>query len=393
MTPVNLLTEALGGMTRRIGRSVLTSLGTVLGVGALVATLGLTSTAAAQISNRFDLLKATEVSVQDTAAIPGDRAIFPPAADSMLGRLNGVVAGGQFWTVTRDAPVQFTSLSEGQQFVTVQAASPGALLAMEPTLASGKLYASFAEHRGEPVAVVGIGLARQLGISPSLAGQSAITVDSNLLTVVAIVDDVKRNPVLVSGLAVPLSTARGLWGRLGQSSSQVLIHTDIGAAQLIARQAPIALLPSAPGRLLALAPPSPESLRVGVEGDINGLFLILAVVSLAVGGLSIANTTLISVLERIPEIGLRRAIGASRTSIALQFIIESGLLGGLGGLFGTAASVVVVVIVSLTKGWTPVMAPAITLIGTALGTATGLVAGLYPAIKAARVQPIAALRR
>ena len=111
-----------------------------------------------------------------------------------------------------------------------------------------------------------------------------------------------------------------------------------------------------------------------------------------VGGLGIANVTLLSVRERTAEIGLRRALGATRGNIGNQFLMESGVIGLLGGLVGAALGVAIVVIVSLTKEWTPILDTMIVIAAALLGGVIGLGAGTYPALKAAGVEPITALR-
>ena len=130
-----------------------------------------------------------------------------------------------------------------------------------------------------------------------------------------------------------------------------------------------------------------------MTSDLQQLFLLLAAICLVIGAVGIANTTLVAVLERTGEIGLRRALGARGGHITLQFLAESGALGALGGLIGTSLGTLTVVGVAVARHWTPVVHP--TTVGAApvIGLITGLVAGLYPAWRASRIQPAEALRR
>ena len=140
------------------------------------------------------------------------------------------------------------------------------------------------------------------------------------------------------------------------------------------------------------APLEPDEVRAGVEEDVNALFLMLGGVSLLVGAIGIANVTLVSVLERVGEIGLRRALGAGRRHIAYQFLLESTGVGLFGGVIGASTGVLVVVVVSALRTWTPVMDARIALAAPVLGAVVGLVAGLYPALRASRMAPVDALR-
>ncbi|MEV8587647.1 ABC transporter permease [Streptomyces sp. NPDC051180] len=397
LSPRDVLSEAVAGLARRPGRSALTALGTVLGVGAFVAVLGLTATASARIDSRFDLLTATEVTVEDVArerdefAGPG----FPADADARIERLGGVRDAGVLWTV-RLAPgttVRAAPVGDGAdgERIDVVAASPGALRATVPRVAQGRLYDGFASEAAQPVAVLGSSVAARLGIT-TLRTRPAVFIGDEPFTVTGIVDDVRRRPDLLMAVTVPRTTAERIWGPPADGAARMLVATEPGAARQIADEAPVALRPDHPEYLKAVPPPDPRTLRAGVTGDLDRLFLLLAAVCLAIGAVGIANTTLVAVLERTGEIGLRRALGARRRHITAQFMAESGVLGALGGLVGTALGVCAVVGVALVRAWTPVVHPLTAAAAPAIGLATGLAAGLYPAWRAARIEPAEALR-
>ena len=172
----------------------------------------------------------------------------------------------------------------------------------------------------------------------------------------------------------------------------MVVETQIGANALISQQIPLALRPDDPRTLRIESPPEPQRVRDAVQGDLNVLFLILGGVSLLVGAIGIANVTLVSVIERTGEIGLRRALGATRLHIASQFLLESGTLGLVGGILGASAGTLVVVGIAAYQGWTPVLDPLVPFAAPFIGAVTGVVSGAYPSIRAARMEPVEALR-
>jgi ABC-type antimicrobial peptide transport system, permease component len=226
--------------------------------------------------------------------------------------------------------------------------------------------------------------AAALGISPArLASRPAVFVDGIAYTVVGVYSSAQRVVTNESAMLIPETTALADFGNpqpgIGnQNEAQMVVATRIGAAQAVARQLAAAELPADPGRLVVTSPPNPQNLQSEVSGDLAGLFLILALVSLFIGAVGIANTTLVAVLERTEEIGLRRAVGARPRHIAVQFLAESTALGTLGGLIGTCIGVGTVVIFAAAKDWTAVLNPAYTLPAPLIGSVVGLLAGAYP---------------
>jgi putative ABC transport system permease protein len=391
----DLLNEAAASIGRRPLRSSLTALGTVLGVGAFVATAGLTSTVRAQISDRFNALKATEVVVKEAAPDPDQDPVLPGEVESRLDRLNGVRAAGLSWVtvgVSSTVTARPFLVDASSVPVPVIAASPGVFAAAHATFVSGRGFDEFHRRRSERVAVLGVGAARRLGVRYDETMPS-VFLNGTSFVVVGVIGSVDRAVDLLGAVIVPDLTVTRLYGaRTGREQAQVLIDVQPGAAQLIGTQAALALAPQAPGRLQVIVPPEPQELRRSVEADSGALFYLLAAVSLAGGAVGIANTTLVAVLERRHEIGLRRAMGATRLHIAAQFVAESAVLGALAGLLGTVAGLLATIGASIVERWEPTMPVAILLAAPAIGAVTGLAAGVYPAWHASRTQPADALR-
>lgn len=395
MSFVDLVTEAVSGLTARPGRTALTILGTVIGLAALVATLGISQTAGNRIVGRFDELAATEVYV--TSRPPSTNSPdndMPWDSPERLGRLDGVVAAGNLSIIDVGAALVGTSPirdpAQRTEFrLSVQAVSPGLFDAVRAELRTGRLMDELMSQRAERVAVLGKTAAERLGII-QVDQLPAVRVGDELFLVVGVVEDVARQFDLLGAVMIPEGTARQVYGL--SAPGTVVIETRIGATTLIARQAPIALRPDNPEGLKVAFPAEPRRVRDAVQSDLDVLFLLLGSVALVVGAIGIANVTLVSVLERSGEIGLRRALGATRRHIANQFLLESGAMGFLGGLIGASLGTLAVVMVAAVQTWTPVLDPLVPLSAPLVGVVVGLLAGAYPSIRAARLEPVEALR-
>src|SRR6185437_8864052 len=238
--------------------------------------------------------------------------------------------------------------------LSVRAASPDAFRAVRAALNTGRLYDKGHSDRADRVAVLGPDAAMRLGIH-DLDRLPAISIGDQLYLVMGILRDVARRPELLASVIIPEGTARRDFALPGPTT--LVVETRIGAAYMIAQQAPLALRPDDPRILRVQVPQEPKRVRDEVQTDLDMMFILLGGLSLVVGALGIANITLVGVMERTGEIALRRAIGATRGHIAIQFLLESASIGLVGGIIGASLGVFIVVGVAAYQVWSPVLDP------------------------------------
>jgi putative ABC transport system permease protein len=395
----DLVDEAVAGVLARPTRLALTALGAALGLASMVATLGLAQTAANQVAGHFDAIAATQVSVQPRTtrdpAGTGEQALsfIPWDAEQRLERLTGVLASGTISSIEAVPPTRTIAVidpsGQGSQALPVVAVSAGLFDAVLGHVVTGRFFDQGHDARADAVVVLGVRAAARLNIN-RIDNAPTVFVGNRAFSVLGIVNDVVRHAELLDAVIIPAHTAQRFFGL--QAPAAVQIRTSLGAGQLVGHQAPIALSPTDPTLMAASVPPSGSTLQNKVKGDINALFLVLGGVALLAGAVGIANVTLLSVMERTSEIGLRRALGATRRDIGSQFLIESGVVGFLGGLFGASSGVLVTLGVSATRAWEPVLDVRLAAGAPLLGVVIGVLAGAYPAWRACAVEPIDALR-
>ena len=396
---VDLMVEATADIGTRPGRLAMTLLGTVLGIGALVATIGFAQTTAGQLARQFDAVAATQVvitaaEIETSNGNSVATAQLPWDAARRVVNLAGVEAAAVVAEVSlSEAAVTAVPVNDPSAPITasptVFAASADLIETLEGDVVTGRIFDAGHDTRGDRVVVLGVRAAERLGVT-RVDSRPSIFIDGLAYAVLGTFDNVQRRSELLDAVIIPTGSARNDFGLLAPGEVQVRIA--VGAGPLVARQAPVALAPDTPDDVDVAAPRGSSDLAQDVQADVNLVFVIVSVIALLAGGLGIANVTMLSVSERVGEIGLRRAVGATRRQIAGQFIAESIVIGVLGGLAGAAVGVAAVIAISLLQQWTPVVDPLIALGGALLGAVVGLVAGGLPARRASRIEPIDALR-
>lgn len=377
----------------RPGRAFLAGLGTLLGVAWFVTALGLASTASGQVATTFTQRLPTRVVVTQPASelVPAPFP-YPPGAEGRLDKLRGVRAAGVYWPVKLPVPVLVSASprppAPGAP-IPVLASSPGFLRAAGIRLSEGRLFGPWDQTHQSQVCVAGAAAAARLGIR-SVAGGPALYINNMPCAVIGIARQAPGHPSLSRSVLLPSATAIALWGTPDQAAGaipSILISTRPGAAGVVAKQAPTAISPVRPDRYRALVPPNPQRLRDQVIGALARMFAVLGWVSLAIGVVSIAIVSWLSVRERSAEYGLRRAVGARRRHVLAHVVSESAVLGLLGGLAGASLGIAMIILIARASHWEPVVAPLTVLPAALGGAAAGILGGLGPGLLASRIPP------
>ncbi|WP_028050407.1 ABC transporter permease [Cellulomonas sp. URHD0024] len=388
MAPSDRLRLGARGLTVRKGRTALSALGVAIGITALVGVLGLSESSRADLQAQLDSLGTNLLTVAPGQGLLGDDATLPDESVAMIARVPTVTSVAAVRKV--DATVRRNdrvpeSHTSGVGVVAVDLDLPSTVAA---TLAQGR-WLDIATSR-YPAVVLGSTAARRLAVGP-LDGGVDVWIDGRPYTVVGILDPVVLASELDEAAMIGTPVAHALFdGSLPASGVYVRVDPD----QVVATRAVLGRTadPAAPDEVQVSRPSDALAAQDAANRSFTLLALGLGAVALLVGGVGIANVMVVSVLERRREIGVRRALGATRGSIGSQFLVESVLLSLLGGFAGAVLGVALTWAFAASQGWALTVPWRPVAAGLACALLVGSLVGLYPAMRAARVPPTEALR-
>ncbi|MDP9255607.1 MAG: ABC transporter permease [Actinomycetota bacterium] len=388
LRPADLARVASVGLRTRRLRAALSALGIAIGVAAIVAVLGLSSSSRAGLLAQIDRLGTNLLTVTAGQTFFGGTAELPLAAPAMIGRIAPVTQVAD--TGSTSASVYRSPLipAVNTNALTVQAAS----LDLLPVVGAEVVRGAYlnAATAGEPVAVLGAAAAERLGIERIYRGER-IWLGGQWFYVAGILSSAVLAPEIDTSVLVGFPAAKTYLDFDGHPTT---IYVRSQTSQVAAVQSVLAATanPESPNEVNVSQPSAALVARAEAQSALNSLFLGLGAVALLVGAVGVANIMVISVLERRSEIGLRRALGATRGQIRTQFLCEAVLLSLLGGVAGVVFGVLATAGYALTRDWAIVVPAVAWAGGLGAALAIGGIAGLAPAVRAARLTPTDALR-
>ncbi|HLX47325.1 MAG TPA: ABC transporter permease [Streptosporangiaceae bacterium] len=385
--PDLLRTGSLGLRSRRM-RAALSALGISIGIAAIVGVLGISQTSKASLLAQLGEL-GNLATVQPSSTLSGQQPELPTTAQGMVARIGPVTSVASTGTISGVGVYRTPYITAiDTNGISLTAASPTLPATVGARMAHGRfLNPATARY---PAVVLGSMAASLLGVT-SLAHPAQVWIGGHWFTVTGILGNVPLQSPMDAMAFIGFPIAEQYFAFDGHPT-ELFVRADPAEMTAVAAVLPDTVDPASPSNASVSYPADILQAEIAAKGAYNGMFLGLGAVALLVGGVGIANVMVISVLERRSEIGLRRALGATRRHIAEQFLTESLLLSLLGGLAGTFIGAAATWAYALTQHSTLLIPPQALYGGITAALAIGVIAGLYPATRAAHLSPTEALR-
>jgi putative ABC transport system permease protein len=377
------------GMRTRPLRAVLSALGIAIGIAAMIAVVSIPASSSKALADKLAALGPNMLVVKPGKSFMGDDAPLPKTAVPMIQRVGPVTSAGATGNVETTVRRNDQIDSGETSGLAVYAAEQNLLDVLHGKLHSGKWLDPVSSRY--PSVVLGSVAATRLGIDHvDPARPRQVWIGGQWFTVVGILAEMPLAPEIERSVLVGWDVAQERLGFTGNPGT-VYVRAQDNQVHNVRRVLAATASPEHPNEVEVALPSEALEAQNLAQESYSALFLALGGVALLVGGVGVANTMVISVLERRREIGLRRALGATRRQIRGQFLAESVLLSGLGGLVGVVLGVGVTAAYALSQSWPAVLPPIALFGGVAIAALVGAVAGAYPAMRAARLTPTSAL--
>lgn len=387
-----LVAVSVSGLAARKSRTFLILLGPVLGAAGIVASVGLNESAKGDVRATLEQLGTNLIIANADGTFSGGEA--PSLPEDAVERALNVSTVDRAAGVTEIAGVTVFPSEGGTEFfqtvpVPVLTADLELLDVLDVGMASGRFIDAADEQHGFRVAVLGQGLADDYQYLPG----EIRTVDVGGFTygVVGVLSKPVLVPDLDTAVIIPKTAAEEDF-EIAPEPTALYVRADEGAVDATAEALPVAINLGGAESVSVVVPSDLLEAQGAVDETLRNVLFLMGGLALLVGGVGIANVMSISVIQRSGEIGIRRALGHTRSTIALQFLFEALAVGVLGGLLGVAVGVGTIAVVSSVLGWIATYNPPLFAAAGAMALAVSVVAGLYPAAKAARLEPLETLR-
>jgi putative ABC transport system permease protein len=387
----DLFMVAWTGLTSRKVRTLLIMLGPIVGVAAMVGAVGLTESAKGDLKEKLSQLGTNLIIANAGGTFGSQNPTFPSDAVQRVEALPTVTSAA---ATTNISDVVAAPIQGGGDFyatfpVPVRAADVDLPQVLEVPMENGRWLTPADTKLHSPAAVLGAGIAKQYGYLPGEI--RTVRLDSTNFGVVGVLGPVALDPDLDNAVFITQWSAKHYFSTDGKPN-QLYARSEPGDTQQTADAIPTAINLGGPDEVSTKVPSDVLQAASQADKTLQQTALFAGLLALAVGGLGIANVMSISVIQRSSEIGIRRAVGHSRSKIGSQFLLESLFVGVLGGILGAALGIGIVYLVSAFADWVVVIAYTKIPIWMALALFVSIGAGLYPSIKAARLEPLETLR-